>query len=81
MEEIIWTNQAYEHLHSIHKFLSDTIKEEIADKTEERLKKKGPYRYRYLIDSHYKIIYFVDQTNIVITAVFDCRQHPRKMKI
>ena len=34
--------------------------------------------YRYLVEGHFKIIYFVDKKNIVITHVFDTRQNPNK---
>jgi plasmid stabilization system protein ParE len=34
--------------------------------------------YRYLVESHFKIIYFIDKKNIVITHVFDTRQDPGK---
>jgi len=38
------------------------------------------FDYRYLIEGNYKIIYWVDNQNIKIAAVFDCRQNPSKMK-
>jgi plasmid stabilization system protein ParE len=34
--------------------------------------------YRYIVESHFKIIYFIDKKNIVITHVFDTRQDPKK---
>jgi len=34
--------------------------------------------YRYIVEGHFKIIYFVDKKNIVITHVFDTRQDPDK---
>jgi len=34
--------------------------------------------YRYLIESYYKVIYFIDGQNIVITHAFDTRQDPNK---
>jgi hypothetical protein len=33
-----------------------------------------------LIEGNYKIIYWIDNQNIKIAAVFDCRQNPAKMK-
>jgi|OpeIllAssembly_1097287.scaffolds.fasta_scaffold851533_1 plasmid stabilization system protein ParE len=38
------------------------------------------FDYRYLIEGNYKIIYWIDNQNIKIAAVFDCRQNPAKMK-
>jgi hypothetical protein len=36
--------------------------------------------YRYLIETHYKIIYSVENEEIVIIhVVFDTRQHPEKL--
>lgn len=34
--------------------------------------------YRYIVENHFKIIYFIGQKNIVITHVFDTRQDPNK---
>ncbi|WP_444332565.1 type II toxin-antitoxin system RelE/ParE family toxin [Parabacteroides johnsonii] len=36
--------------------------------------------YRYIISSHYKIIYYIQNTTIVIACIFDCRQDPDKLK-
>jgi len=37
--------------------------------------------FRYLVHSHYKILYWIDSSanRIVIAHVFDCRQNPTKM--
>ena len=36
--------------------------------------------YRYLVEGHHKIIYWVEETTIFIAAVFDTRQNPDKLK-
>lgn len=36
--------------------------------------------FRYLVESNYKIIYWVKDDNVTIASVFDCRQNPKKMK-
>jgi toxin ParE1/3/4 len=36
-------------------------------------------QHRYIVSSNYKIIYRVDNKNIVINDVFDVRQNPIKM--
>ena len=36
--------------------------------------------YKKLICSHYKVIYFIDGQNVVVTDIFDSRQDPRKMR-
>ena len=35
--------------------------------------------YRYLVQGNYKIIYFVEESYIKISSVFDCRQNPIKI--
>jgi len=35
--------------------------------------------YRFLIQSHYKIIYREGKTNIYVIKVFDTRQNPKKI--
>ena len=37
------------------------------------------FKYRHLVEGNYKIIYRVTEVNIIISAVFDCRQNPIKM--
>ena len=39
------------------------------------------FEYRYLIFSHYKVIYFLDGDIAIIAMVFDCRKHPLKLRI
>ncbi|MDO5510849.1 MAG: type II toxin-antitoxin system RelE/ParE family toxin [Weeksellaceae bacterium] len=41
----------------------------------ERLKKN----HRYLVSGNYKLIYKVDETQIIINDVFDVRQNPEKI--
>ena len=45
---------------------------------EKRLKLKK--EYRFLLQSHYKIIYREGKTNLYVIKVFDTRQNPDKLK-
>jgi toxin ParE1/3/4 len=36
--------------------------------------------FRYIVESNYKIIYWVKDNLITIASVFDCRQNPEKLK-
>lgn len=47
----------------------------------EHLLSEMPEEFRYLVESNYKIIYWVEDEIITIASVFDCRQNPEKMKI
>jgi toxin ParE1/3/4 len=46
----------------------------------EELLKNRTKEYRYLIYKNYKIIYWIEKSNIKISTVFDCRQNPKKIK-
>ncbi|HLG34892.1 MAG TPA: type II toxin-antitoxin system RelE/ParE family toxin [Bacteroidia bacterium] len=46
----------------------------------EPLLRNKKYEYRYLVDGNYKIIYFENEGVIIISAVFDTRQNPGKLK-
>lgn len=35
--------------------------------------------YRYLVEGNYKIIYWIGENYVRISAVFDCRLNPTKM--
>lgn len=35
--------------------------------------------YHYLVEGHYKIIYWIEKNYVKIASVFDCRQNPEKM--
>jgi len=35
---------------------------------------------RYLVESNYKIVYWIEENNVIIATVFDCRQDPKKLK-
>jgi toxin ParE1/3/4 len=35
--------------------------------------------YRYLVESNYKIIYWIENNYVKISSVFDCRQNPIKL--
>ena len=47
----------------------------------EELLSEMPEDFRYLVESNYKIIYWIEDEMITIASVFDCRQNPEKMKI
>ncbi len=36
--------------------------------------------YRFIVERHYKIIYWIEGNYIKIAAVFDSRQNPQKIK-
>jgi len=40
-----------------------------------------PEDFRYLVESNYKIIYWIENELITIAAIFDCRQNPEKIKL
>lgn len=40
-----------------------------------------PEDFRYLVESNFKIIYWIENNKITIASVFDCRQNPENMKI
>lgn len=48
----------------------------------EELLKERTNEYRYLVESNYKFIYWVEdkKKQINIAAIFDCRQNPVKMQ-
>src|SRR5271157_4878982 len=46
----------------------------------EPLLKKRKNHYRYIVESNYKIIYWIEEPYIKIATVFDCRQDPIKIK-
>ena len=46
----------------------------------EPLLKARKFKYRYLVESNYKIIYRIEKNYIFIVSVFDCRQNPVKIK-
>ena len=46
----------------------------------EELLVKREKEYRYLVEGNYKIIYWIEETEIKIASVFDCRQNPTKMQ-
>ena len=39
-----------------------------------------PQGFRSLVHEHYKIIYFIEDDIIYISAIFDCRQNPDKLR-
>ncbi len=46
----------------------------------EELLKEMPEEFRYLVESNYKIIYWMEEEVITFASVFDCRQNPVKIK-
>ena len=38
------------------------------------------YEYRFIVEGHYKIIYWLEDNYVKIAAVFDTRQDPGKIK-
>lgn len=46
----------------------------------EELLSEMPEDFRYLVESNYKIIYWIEDDIITIASVFDCRQNPEKLK-
>ncbi len=46
----------------------------------EELLKEYSEEFRYLVESNYKIIYWINSNIITISSVFDCQQNPEKMK-
>lgn len=45
----------------------------------EELLNEMPEGFRYLVESNYKIIYWLAKEVITIASVFDCRQNPVKI--
>jgi plasmid stabilization system protein ParE len=37
------------------------------------------FEYRFLVERHYKIIYWIEDNYVKIASIFDCRQNPIKM--
>ncbi len=46
----------------------------------EPLLKTRSYKYRYLVEGNYKIIYRIEKNYVFVVSVFDCRQNPIKIK-
>ena len=68
--------------HKIRKEILNTPKQLIMHPTsgqKELLLEKLGSDYRYLLSGNYKIIYRVENTQIIISDVFDARQNPSKM--
>ncbi len=40
-----------------------------------------PIQYRFLLKNYYKIIYFIDNEEVVIVYIFDTRKNPTKLLI
>lgn len=35
--------------------------------------------FRYLIEGNYKVLYRINNTDIIISLLFDCRQNPKRL--
>lgn len=46
---------------------------------EEMLKPLGQGHRYLLVESHFKIIYLIDEKRVIVTDIFDTHQHPDKM--
>lgn len=46
---------------------------------EEMLKPLGQGHRYLLVESHFKIIYLIDEKRVIMTDIFDTHQHPDKM--
>jgi toxin ParE1/3/4 len=46
----------------------------------EELLSEYPEDFRYIVESNYKIIYWLNGNIITIASVFDCRQNPLKIR-
>jgi toxin ParE1/3/4 len=66
----------------IVKKIRDSVKrlksEPFIGQEETELEKIG-LRYRYFVEGHYKIYYWVDRESIYIIAVFDTRRNPESL--
>ena len=67
--------------------IAKSIKQKIFNRTEilqtqpksgqqEELLKDRNSEYRYLVESNFKIIYWIEKDTVSIAAVFDCRRNP-----
>lgn len=86
-------NEIYKYYkHNVSVKVAKSIKESIFNSTailqtqpksgqSEELLKESNYVYRYLVESNYKIIYWVENDIINIAAVFDCRRNPTELTI
>jgi len=45
----------------------------------EDLLKHKKEEIRYLVNGNYKIVYFIEENQVIIASVFDCRQDPLKL--
>jgi len=93
---IIWSEIALSDLQNIYFFLAqksvytaNTTIDNIYNRTNQLIIKGfaescqidniNP-NYRRLIEGNYKILYSINQDQITIHGVFDCRQNPKKLK-
>lgn len=86
MAEIFDYYKNHYSLHSAKKIVQ-TIKVEVKRLkqqayigTREPLLANRSKEYRYLVVSHYKVLYCIEEDNFIhIVVVFDCRQNPSKL--
>ena len=85
-----WTAKAKEDLKEITKYYKKEVSINMAHKKVKDLKhyadfyeqalSSEPQGFRSLVHEHYKIIYFIEDDIIYISAIFDCRQNPDKLR-
>ena len=69
-------------IHGLKGFIDRTIQLEKHPSSGQRelLLANRKFDYRYLVESNYKIIYWIEDNYIKIASVFDCRQNSGKIK-
>ena len=79
-----WTAKAKEDLKEITKYYKKHYADLLADNPllgfYEQALSSEPQGFRSLVHEHYKIIYFIEDDIIYISAIFDCRQNPDKLR-
>jgi len=40
-----------------------------------------PEGYRFLVNGNYKIIYWIDHQDVIISVIVDCRRNPESLKV
>jgi plasmid stabilization system protein ParE len=46
----------------------------------EELLSGRPEEFRYLVEGNYKIVYYATDEKVFVSAVFDCRQDPARLR-
>jgi len=37
--------------------------------------------YRFLVEGNYKIIYWIDHQELIVSVIFDCRRDPKSLRV